>query len=297
MFHIDDIRRELLIKYPPFGSYLASLPFIEDRQCLYKGVPTASTDDTAIYYHPDFIEKLNSKQRIAVFAHEISHVVLEHIKRGEGKDFDTWNIATDASINENLKKDGLELVEGMIERSDALLYSEEELYEKILEEQKQNPNQKKKEPHVSHESWKKTRKQKDQDLKENKKLEESKCSMMSADELFQKARKEKLENLKKLKKSLIEQSLSINPNQNARNRSVGSLDGETNLVNWRKLLVDACHIDSDWTYQNATIEYGVLTPQREELPMPLVEILLDTSESIQDKLFRNFLRECMGILH
>lgn len=175
--------------------------------------------------------------------------------------------------------------------------SEEELYEKILEEQKQNPNQKKKEPHVSHESWKKTRKQKDQDLKENKKLEESKCSMMSADELFQKARKEKLENLKKLKKSLIEQSLSINPNQNARNRSVGSLDGETNLVNWRKLLVDACHIDSDWTYQNATIEYGVLTPQREELPMPLVEILLDTSESIQDKLFRNFLRECMGILH
>ena len=115
--------------------------------------------------------------------------------------------------------------------------------------------------------------------------------------LFQKARKEKLENLKKLKKSLIEQSLSINPNQNARNRSVGSLDGETNLVNWRKLLVDACHIDSDWTYQNATIEYGVLTPQREELPMPLVEILLDTSESIQDKLFRNFLRECMGILH
>ena len=128
MFDIQDIRKKVLIKYPPFGSFLANLPFIEDYTCLYKGKPTAATDGNAIHFHPDFINSLNEKQQIAIFAHEISHVVLKHLERRTGKDPELWNIACDASINGNLKKDGLELVEGMIERDDALLFSEEELY-------------------------------------------------------------------------------------------------------------------------------------------------------------------------
>ena len=142
MFDIQDIRKKVLIKYPPFGSFLANLPFIEDYTCLYKGKPTAATDGNAIHFHPDFINSLNEKQQIAIFAHEISHVVLKHLERRTGKDPELWNIACDASINGNLKKDGLELVEGMIERDDALLFSEEELYEIIKDEEKNNNNKK-----------------------------------------------------------------------------------------------------------------------------------------------------------
>lgn len=302
MYNISDIRKKLLIKYPPYGSFLANLPFIEDYTCTDNGLPTAETDDNAIYYHPDYLNKLTEKQQIAVFAHEISHVVLKHLERSKGKNFDIWNIACDASINENLKLDGLELTPGMIKREDALLYSEEELYEIILEENRHNKKQNNQKPHVLHDSWKKSNKNQENenseteedDLSNNKKEEMS--QVINANDFFKKARRERIENLKKIKESLLEQSLKPDSNQRLRNHEVKELGEATRIVDWRRLLEDTCHIDKDWTYQNATIEYGVLTPHMEDLPAPLVEIMLDTSDSVNKNLLRNFLKECLGIL-
>lgn len=287
MFDIQDIRKKVLIKYPPFGSFLANLPFIEDYTCLYKGKPTAATDGNAIHFHPDFINSLNEKQQIAIFAHEISHVVLKHLERRTGKDPELWNIACDASINGNLKKDGLELVEGMIERDDALLFSEEELYEIIKDEEKNNNNKKRPQPHVSHDSW-------DNNQNNSSKTDSSKT--IDANSFFEKARQDRIENLKKLKENLVKQALETNPNKDYKNNSINNIDGATRLVDWRRLLENNCRIDKDWTYQNATIEYGVLTPHMEDLPRPTIEILLDTSGSINTQLLRNFLKECLGIL-
>ena len=287
MFDIQDIRKKVLIKYPPFGSFLANLPFIEDYTCLYKGKPTAATDGNAIHFHPDFINSLNEKQQIAIFAHEISHVVLKHLERRTGKDPELWNIACDASINGNLKKDGLELVEGMIERDDALLFSEEELYEIIKDEEKNNNNKKRPQPHVSHDSW-------DNNQNNSSKTDSSKT--IDANSFFEKARQDRIENLKKLKENLVKQALETNPNKDYKNNSINNIDGATRLVDWRRLLENNCRIDKDWTYQNATIEYGVLTPHMEDLPRPTIEILLDTSGSIHTQLLRNFLKECLGIL-
>ncbi|MCI8568977.1 MAG: hypothetical protein HFJ11_03220 [Bacilli bacterium] len=287
MFDIQDIRKKVLIKYPPFGSFLANLPFIEDYTCMYKGKPTAATDGNAIHFHPDFINSLNEKQQIAIFAHEISHVVLKHLERRTGKDPELWNIACDASINGNLKKDGLELVEGMIERDDALLFSEEELYEIIKDEEKNNNNKKRSQPHVSHDSW-------DNNQNNSSKTDSSKT--IDANSFFEKARQDRIENLKKLKENLVKQALETNPNKDYKNNSINNIDGATRLVDWRRLLENNCRIDKDWTYQNATIEYGVLTPHMEDLPRPTIEILLDTSGSINTQLLRNFLKECLGIL-
>lgn len=287
MFDIQDIRKKVLIKYPPFGSFLANLPFIEDYTCLYKGKPTAATDGNAIHFHPDFINSLNEKQQIAIFSHEISHVVLKHLERRTGKDPELWNIACDASINGNLKKDGLELVEGMIERDDALLFSEEELYEIIKDEEKNNNNKKRPQPHVSHDSW-------DNNQNNSSKTDSSKT--IDANSFFEKARQDRIENLKKLKENLVKQALETNPNKDYKNNSINNIDGATRLVDWRRLLENNCRIDKDWTYQNATIEYGVLTPHMEDLPRPTIEILLDTSGSINTQLLRNFLKECLGIL-
>ena len=287
MFDIQDIRKKVLIKYPPFGSFLANLPFIEDYTCLYKGKPTAATDGNAIHFHPDFINSLNEKQQIAIFAHEISHVVLKHLERRTGKDPELWNIACDASINGNLKKDGLELVEGMIERDDALLFSEEELYEIIKDEEKNNNNKKRPQPHVSHDSW-------DNNQNNSSKTDSSKT--IDANSFFFFLRQDRIENLKKLKENLVKQALETNPNKDYKNNSINNIDGATRLVDWRRLLENNCRIDKDWTYQNATIEYGVLTPHMEDLPRPTIEILLDTSGSINTQLLRNFLKECLGIL-
>ena len=69
------------------------------------------------------------------------------------------------------------------------------------------------------------------------------------------------------------------------------------------MLKETVKYDVDWSYQNASIEDGVVTPHLEEIPCPETEIpcpeteiLLDTSGSIDEKLLRNFLRECKHIL-
>lgn len=304
---IDNIRRRLLIKYPPFGSTMAGIQFVEDDTCYYKGHPTAATDNDKVYYHPDFINNLNENQQVTVFAHEIAHIVLDHINRSNGRDPDTWNTATDAVINANLKKDGLELIPGMIEKEDALYYDEETLYEKLYHEKKQNNDQNNKQnngqnngqnnenPPASHERWKNANKKDKESNDSSSNDYKEKKAKMNANELFEGARKERLENLKNLRKSLVEKAAQ-NSSPNPKNRNIDHIGSETKLVNWRQILKDTCKIDKDWSYQNATIEYGVLTPHMEDLPMPETEIVLDTSGSIDEQLLRSFLRECLGIL-
>ncbi len=308
---IDDIKRRLLIKYPSFGSTMAKVKFVEDDTCYYKGKPTAATDNDATYFHPDFINSLNKNQQVTIFAHEIAHIVLDHIDRSGGKDPDIWNEATDAVINANLKKDGLEMVPGMIDREDALYYDEETLYEKLYNEKKQSKGRKGQKPHASHGKWKNAvdnRKKKNQNSmneknKENKNQssaneenKENKENFTNANELFKSARKERVNNLKKLKKQLIEKSMQSQSKGTSQNRNINNIGNATKLVDWRILLGDTCKIDADWTYQNATIEYGVLTPHMEDIKTVEVEILLDTSGSVNENMLRNFLKECMGIL-
>ena len=68
------------------------------------------------------------------------------------------------------------------------------------------------------------------------------------------------------------------------------------IIDWRVLLKDAIESDVDWSYRNATIEHGVVTPHLEDIEKPQTEILLDTSGSIDEDLLRNFLKECKNIL-
>ena len=78
-----------------------------------------------------------------LFAHEICHVAFEHIFRSEGKDKRLWNIATDSVINALLKQDGLPMIEGGVDIPEAINYDAEEMYNKLLEEQKKNQEQQK----------------------------------------------------------------------------------------------------------------------------------------------------------
>ena len=132
---IDSIKRKLLIKYPTFGSTIANLEFQEMEE-----VGTAATDGKSILYNPKFVNKLSDKEKVFIFAHEVSHVAFDHIFRSEGKDPKLWNIAADAVTNAWLKEDGLEMVEGGVYIPEAIKYDVEEMYNKLLEE-KQNEQQ------------------------------------------------------------------------------------------------------------------------------------------------------------
>ena len=133
---IDAIKRKLLIKYPTFGSVIANLEFQKSID-----IATAGTDGKVLLYNPKFLGDLSEKQQIFIFAHEVCHVAFEHIFRSEGKDKRLWNIATDSVINALLIQDGLPMVEGGVNIPEAINYDAEEMYNKLLEEEKKKQEQ------------------------------------------------------------------------------------------------------------------------------------------------------------
>lgn len=66
-------------------------------------IPTACVDKYArITFNPKFMLSLRSEQLQFVMAHEVMHLVLDHLNRFKSRNMALWNIATDAHINEFL---------------------------------------------------------------------------------------------------------------------------------------------------------------------------------------------------
>lgn len=330
-YDIDKIKRKLLIKYPYFGRIISTLKYIEDENCYdHNGNPSAGTDSYNIYYHPKFMNRLTEEEQLFIFAHEISHIANNHIKRSKGKDPETWNIATDAVINANLKDDGLTMVEGGVDIPEAIDYDAESFYEKLMKEQQnQDKKEKKKEKHegrATHRMWDdSTKKQQasneskqkesqsilDRLLKKEKKqnpnqgeknrIEElekeiERLSKQGENEIYIKNREQKQKEFEKRKNQRTKQALGAGNTTKSEKIGLDNIGVSKRLVDWRRLLKQNTKSLFDWSYQNATIEYGVVTPHLEKIEQSETEILLDTSGSISKEFLRNFLRECKNIL-
>ena len=135
-YDIEALKRKMLVKYPFFGSVVASIDYKENT-----GIPTAGTDGKTIYYNPEYLEGLGRDEQTFIFAHEVCHIAFNHILRSEGKDPELWNIATDGVINQFLKKDGLKLAPGGVDMEEAINYDAEQLYERLLQEKQQRQQQ------------------------------------------------------------------------------------------------------------------------------------------------------------
>ena len=114
----DDIKKALSIAKigvmsKPQTAFLAnvvcSLPHV-----LSKEVPTAGTDGKTVLVNPDFFMSLNKEQRAFLLAHEAMHVVYMHMLRREWRDPELYNKAGDYVINNDLLKQGFELIEGSL---------------------------------------------------------------------------------------------------------------------------------------------------------------------------------------
>ena len=141
---IYDTKRKMLVKYPRFGSEIATAN-IEFRDDLK--YHTAATDGKNIYVDLNYFASLSENDRLFIIAHEIMHIKFMHMlrlkdKSGNMRDLDVWNIATDAIINANLERDGFTIKEGYVNKPEALNYSAEEFYQILLrEKQKQQEQQ------------------------------------------------------------------------------------------------------------------------------------------------------------
>lgn len=132
---------------------------------------------------------------------------------------------------------------------------------------------------------------------EKKKKEDiNRLTELGEKETFKQNKIERKKQLEELRKSLASQSHGHGSDTNSERRNITDIGTSEPLIDWRRLLREAVKYDIDWSYQNAGIEDGVITPYLEEFPKPETEIVLDTSGSIDENLLRNFLRECKNIL-
>ncbi len=135
-YDIAALKRKMLVKYPFFGSVVASVGYKEN-----KDIQTVGTDGEIIYYNPEYLEGLSVEEQTFIFAHEVCHIAFNHILRSEGKNPELWHIATDGVINQFLKRDGLKMAPGVVDMAEAINYDAEQLYEKLLQEKQQRQQQ------------------------------------------------------------------------------------------------------------------------------------------------------------
>ena len=135
-YDIAALKRKMLVKYPFFGSVVASVGYKEN-----KNIQTTGTDGETIYYNPEYLEGLSVEEQTFIFAHEVCHIAFNHILRSEGKNLELWTIATDGVINQFLKRDGLKMAPGVVDMAEAINYDAEQLYEKLLQEKQQRQQQ------------------------------------------------------------------------------------------------------------------------------------------------------------
>lgn len=103
-------------------------------------IATACAGHGFIFFNPDFWDRIPEETRKTVLAHEVWHLILKHLQRGEGCDPTIHNEACDHVINLSLEKDGFTF-EGTSPMKDPIHLgkSSEQIYNEIWEDRKKNP--------------------------------------------------------------------------------------------------------------------------------------------------------------
>lgn len=102
---------------------------------LTKEIPTAATDGRTLVVNPDYFLGLNSKERVGLLLHEAMHIAFLHSYRLEQRDPELWNQACDYAINDLLLDEGITLPEGGLYEPVFTGLSAEEIYEALNQEE------------------------------------------------------------------------------------------------------------------------------------------------------------------
>jgi predicted metal-dependent peptidase len=90
-------RTALYIEDPFYGVLTLRLRMVEDIS-----IPTACISHTTLYYNPRFIETLDQIETKTLVAHELLHILHDHINRRGGRHPGKWNAAADYVVNDVL---------------------------------------------------------------------------------------------------------------------------------------------------------------------------------------------------
>lgn len=324
---IESTVATVLSKFPYLGTAFSELKIEMDNN-----EETASTDGVNVTYNSNFMMGLSEDERAFVLAHEVMHIAFDHILRGENKDGEEWNIATDAVINQLLEHSGLPITKG-INMPEAYGKSAEEMYE-ILMKNKQNASKNKDNqkddkggnsgnggenatPPNNHKNWdkdkvknkaeeKESQEQKPNQGNENqgeygnqdKNVKQDKSEIeKNFTDINDKIKEEKGREL--IRKLQDNAGKSAGSASNSENLQLGEVGDATKRVNWKKILKKELAKDECmWSYRRADADnyYQARIDSLEQNNKARVQILLDTSGSVSGNLLKNFLREIKPLL-
>ncbi len=91
----------LLLRHPFFGNMATRLKITPADEF----IPTAAVDGRNLYYNTQFFNAMNNKEIEFVVAHEILHMVFDHLGRREERNPRLYNIAADYIVNNLLVRD------------------------------------------------------------------------------------------------------------------------------------------------------------------------------------------------
>lgn len=101
---MQSARANLLLRQPFFGALALRLKLVESPERR-----TAATDGVHLYFNPEWIKTLTDKTRMGLVAHEVWHCVLDHPGRRGNRTRGRWNVAGDHVINLALTEARIEI--------------------------------------------------------------------------------------------------------------------------------------------------------------------------------------------
>ena len=94
---------KMLWKQPFFGTLALRITKVAaDQWC-----PTMGVDGKYMYYNHAFVDSLTEAELIFVIAHEVLHLVYDHLDRKETRDHQIYNCAADYVVNDELVEAGV----------------------------------------------------------------------------------------------------------------------------------------------------------------------------------------------
>jgi predicted metal-dependent peptidase len=126
----------LLLRHPFFGNMATRLRILAADDWL----PTAAVDGRNLYYNTQFFNAMSNKEIEFVVAHEILHMVFDHLGRREDRNPMLYNIAADYKVNNLLVRDRIGTVPSIVDCFQDFQYeadTSEEIYDKLFEDAKQ----------------------------------------------------------------------------------------------------------------------------------------------------------------
>ena len=288
----------LLLRHPFFGNMATRLRILAADDWL----PTAAVDGRNLYFNTQFFNAMNNKEIEFVVAHEILHMVFDHLGRREDRNPMIYNISADYIVNNTLVRDRIGTIPSIVSCYQDFKYegwTSEEVYDDVFEQAKKNGEEYLKEPGEML----------DEHLDNDEESEGSNPGEEGEDSNGNATSKSKpkysKEEMKEIKDEIKENMISA-----AQTAGAGNVPGAVQRIikeltepkmNWRELLRQQIQstIKSDYTFVRPSRKgqmSGAVLPGMNFQDTIDIAVALDMSGSIGTQQGADFLGEIKGIM-